>query len=153
MNCPDIRIEIRSKPKLLRGVRELLRCYVRGGGFAPEVADDVVLAVDEACANAIRHSYAGSCDERLELLAACDADGIEIVVSDDGTPAPARRIAPKEQERPDPATVKPGGLGLSLIFKVFDEVVFRPGAERGNRVVMRLKRRDGNREGTARHGT
>ena len=36
--------------------------------------------------------------------------------------------------------LEPGGLGLHLIKKVFDEIVFCPGKELGNCVTMRLRR-------------
>jgi anti-sigma regulatory factor (Ser/Thr protein kinase) len=147
MKCPDIQVDVLSKPKLLRSIRELVRCYVMDAGFSSDTADGVVLAVDEACTNAIRHSYAGSCEERLQLLLQCREAGIEIVLRDQGEPAPARRIAHTDVPTPDPSTLKPGGLGVKLIFQVFDEVQFRPGADRGNEVVMRLKRREGAAEG------
>jgi anti-sigma regulatory factor (Ser/Thr protein kinase) len=140
VNCPDIRIEVLSKPQLLKPIRELLRSYVAGCGYPGETAEMVVLAVDEACANAIRHAYRGCCDEQFEILLRSDAEGVEITLTDRGRPAPAERIAPRDVAPPDPATVKPGGLGLRLIYEVFDEVEFRPGEECGNRVTMKLKR-------------
>ncbi len=153
MTCPDIQVRVRARPKLLRSIRELIRCFVVDGGFSSDTADGVVLAVDEACTNAIRHSYGGSCDEPLHLQLQCNETGIEIVVRDQGKPAAARRLAPKDVVTPDPATLKPGGLGLTLIFKVFDDVEFRPGDDRGNEVIMRLQRRDRAGEDTSIDGT
>jgi anti-sigma regulatory factor (Ser/Thr protein kinase) len=142
MKCQDIRVQVRADPKLLRSIRELLRTYVVGCGFPQDTVDSVVLAVDEACANAIRHSYGGSCDEKLELWVAYGEDeGLEVVLSDEGIPAPRECLQPKELEPPSAATVRPGGLGVQLMFQAFDEVLFCPGTERGNRVVMRLRQR------------
>ena len=140
MTAPDIRLEVLSKPKLLKPLRALLRCYVIAQGLAEEQAQSVVLAVDEACTNAIRHSYSGSPDGKLELLLRSTAEAIEIELADHGTPAPANCVMRKDDRTPDPDTIQPGGLGVQLIFTVFDKVEFYPGKECGNRVVMRLKR-------------
>lgn len=140
MTTPDIRIQLLSRPKLLKPIRELLRSYVAGSGFTDEQAQNVVLAVDEACTNAIRHSYGGSCDEVLELDLFSGENGIEIVLADHGAPVPPECLDLKNTLPPDPDTVRPGGLGVRLICTVFDAVEFFPGKERGNRVVMRLRR-------------
>ena len=141
MTAADIRIQLVSKPRLLKSIRELLHAYVIDSGFSDEQAQNVVLAVDEACTNAIRHSYGGSCDEMLELLLSSGENGIEITLIDHGAPAPPECLDPRRREPPEPDTVRPGGLGVQLICTVFDEVEFCPGKERGNRVVMRLLRK------------
>jgi anti-sigma regulatory factor (Ser/Thr protein kinase) len=153
----DFHIELRAQPMLLRPVRELLRTYLAAGDFPPDTIESVVLAVDEACTNAIRHSYGGSCDEALDLSIARTGDGgLEIVLCDRGAPAPAERLKPRTLLPPDPRRVRPGGLGVQFMFHVFDDVRFCPGRERGNRVVMRLSPHDpaaGGTEGGEPHGT
>jgi len=141
VNCPDLRIQVRSEPRFLKCIRELLRSYVVNSGFSRDQAESVALAVDEACSNSIRHSYGGSCDEFFEISLRSDPAGLEIVVTDQGRPAPPGEIARRKADPTAPEEVKPGGLGLRLISEVFDEVDFRPGQERGNRVIMRLKRK------------
>jgi anti-sigma regulatory factor (Ser/Thr protein kinase) len=145
MSSEDIRLDVTADPKLLRYVRTLLKSYVIGQGFPEEHAENVVLAVDEACTNAIRHSYGGCCGEKVELRLGSTPDGVEIVVSDRGTPAPPGAVTRKESPPPDPASLKPGGLGVQLMFRVFDEVDFRPGETRGNTVRMLLRWPDGAR--------
>lgn len=132
---------MRSQPRLLHSVRGLVWRYVREAGASEERADEVVLAVDEACTNAMRHSYAHRPDETVWLDLAQDDTWIQIEVRDTGSPAPAESLLKKELAPPDPEDLRPGGLGVQLIHRVFDEVEFAPGAERGNRVRMRLRRR------------
>ena len=117
----------------------MVRRYVTSFGFPRDRVDDVVLAVDEACSNSIRHAYEGRSDARLDLCLCSDNGVLEFVLRDRGTPAPADRVARKELETPDLDALQPGGLGMGLIHAVFDEVEFTPDAARGNRVVMRLK--------------
>ena len=135
----DIRLDVLSDPKLLSSVREMVRRYVTGFGFSRDRVDDVVLAVDEACSNSIRHAYEGRKDARLDLRLRSDAEYVEVVLRDLGTPAPADRVARKELRTPSLDSLKPGGLGVGLIHAVFDEVEFRANASCGNCVVMRLK--------------
>jgi anti-sigma regulatory factor (Ser/Thr protein kinase) len=140
MTRDDIRLEIASDARLLCALRALVRTYVGLQGFPFERADEVVLAVDEACTNAIRHSYGGSTDRSIELTLRSLDDGIEIVLRDEGTPASRERLAQRELTPPEPGTVVPGGLGVQIMYRVFDEVTFEPGEDAGNRVTMRLKR-------------
>ena len=66
-------------------------------------------------------------------------DGIEVELRDEGTPAAPERIRPRDLETPVLEELRPGGLGIPLIYNVFDEVQFIPGKRRGNRLVMRLR--------------
>ncbi len=143
MNQVDIRLEVRADPALLRAVRGLLCAYARSQGFTEARAEEVVLAVDEACTNAIRHSYGGPCDETIELRLGPAEGGVEITLCDRGKPAPEGKLVPGPCRAPDPGAVRPGGLGVGLMFRVFDEVEFRPGKERGNAVRMFLRRPQG----------
>ena len=141
MSCPDLRIQVRSEPRFLKCVRELLRTYVVNSGFSEDQADSVALAVDEACTNSIRHSYGGSCDKFFEISLRSVDEALEITVEDRGRPASPQKIVPPKPEKVTPEEVKPGGLGLRLIFEIFDEVEFLPGQGEGNRVIMRLNRK------------
>jgi anti-sigma regulatory factor (Ser/Thr protein kinase) len=136
----DIRLEVRSDPRLLGSVRSLIRSWIDGFDIAGDVADRVVLAVDEACANAIRHAYEGKCDRSVELSLQAAQEYLEFRVCDQGVPCEPGQVERRTLEAPDPRTVQPGGLGVQLMYEVFDEVLFSPGNERGNCVLMRLKR-------------
>jgi len=135
----EVSIEIRSDPRLLRSVRSLVRSYLEDLKLSGDRCDEVVLAVDEACANSMRHSYGGRDDGTLRLTLGQQDDHVVIVLSDQGEPIPAACLARKELAAPDPDTVAPGGLGVLLIYRVFDEVDYVPGDAQGNRVTMRLR--------------
>ncbi|MBW2495521.1 MAG: ATP-binding protein, partial [Deltaproteobacteria bacterium] len=51
----------------LKGVREAVREAVEGCGCSAKSSGDVVLAIDEACQNIIRHAYCGDSDNAIEL--------------------------------------------------------------------------------------
>lgn len=135
-----MKIELRTDPALLNAVRAFVWRYVKRFGCSDDKTDDIVLAVDEACTNAIRHSCEGRTDDHIALAFRQDADWLEIELTDNGKPAAAERLEQRETEMPDLNNIRPGGLGIHLIRRVFDEVTFTPGDQRGNRVCMRLKR-------------
>lgn len=136
----DFMIEIAPDPRLLRVVRDLVRSYLVQAGFGSERVDEVVLGVDEACTNAIRHSCAGKPDSTFSIAFGTTKDWLEIQLEDSGEPASPESLVPGE--RPDPADasdLRPGGLGVHLIHEVFDQVDFCPGVTQGNCVTMKLK--------------
>ena len=136
----DLRLTVRSDPRLLASVRSLVRGWVDSWEIDEKTADDVVLAIDEACTNAIRHAYEGRCDGSVELTLHAGPEHLEFQVSDTGVSCPAECTEQRPLRPPDVDDLEPGGLGIQLIHKVFDEVDFCPGESGGNCVTMKLKR-------------
>jgi anti-sigma regulatory factor (Ser/Thr protein kinase) len=141
MNKPGIAMEVSSDPALLGVVRGAVRCFLDAYGIPDERTAEAVLAVDEACANAIRHAYGGQKDRKFRLAMRTTERWLELEVRDSGKPAPRDKIVQKGlPEISDHSEITPGGLGVQLMYKVFDKVDFCPGKTRGNCVTLRLKR-------------
>ena len=141
MSDPGITMEVSSDPALLGAVRGAVRCYFDAYGIPKERADELVLAVDEACANAIRHAYSGQKNRTFRLAMRTTKRWIEFEVRDGGKPAPREKIAQKGlPEVSDSQEITPGGLGIQLMYEVFDKVDICPGKTRGNCVTLSLKR-------------
>ncbi len=122
-------------------MRSLVRCYVREQGFEDDTVDKVVLAIDEACANAIRHAYQGETTGVVDVMLGVEDDSLVIEVRDEGLPAPCERVGKRLGEPPaNPEDIKPGGLGIPFMHAVFDSVEFESGESKGNRVRLRLQR-------------
>lgn len=137
----QIRVELTSDTRLLASVRSLVRTYFRDSGIDPELVVELVLAVDEACSNAMRHAYDGRTDGRIVLELSSDHGTVSVMLHDDGAPAKPDRIARRDLQKPKSLDDLPiGGLGVQLIYEVFDEVEYRQGKDRGNTVLMRLSR-------------
>lgn len=120
----------------LRLVRALVREAALGRGAGAEWANDLVLAVDEACQNVVRHGYGdGARVGDLVIELAADAEGLCVRVTDFAPPVDPAKIRGR-----DLADVRPGGLGLHLMRSLTDECAWEappPGA--GN--VLRLCKR------------
>jgi anti-sigma regulatory factor (Ser/Thr protein kinase) len=136
----DLRLTVRSDPKLLVSVRSLVRGWVESWNIDEKTADKVVLAIDEACTNAIRHAYEGRFDGSVELTLHAEPEYLEFQVSDAGVPCPPECVERRPPRPQDVNDLQPGGLGIQLIHEVFDEVDFCPGEGGGNCVTMKLKR-------------
>jgi anti-sigma regulatory factor (Ser/Thr protein kinase) len=136
----DLRLTVRSDPKLLGSIRSLVRGWVESWNVDKKRTDDVVLAIDEACTNAIRHAYEGRSDGSVELTLHAEPDFLEFQVSDTGVPCPPACTERRPMRPADVDDLQPGGLGIQLIHEVFDEVDFCPGEGGGNCVTMKLKR-------------
>ena len=95
---------------------------------------DMQLAAEEACANVILHAYNEEGGELMVRFETRDHDAI-ITVRDRG-----QAFDPTQVPEPDldaPLASRPlGGLGLHLMRKLMDEVVFTFSAKEGNTLVM-----------------
>jgi len=136
----DAKITVRSCPRLLQAVRGFVRCFYQAYGVDRDKIDELVMAVDEACTNAIRHAYGGRDDAPIEIEARVDETWLELQIRDRGETAPQERVKPKPLEAPDLEELKPGGLGVGLIYQVFDDVRYCAVEPHGNCVTMRLRR-------------
>jgi sigma-B regulation protein RsbU (phosphoserine phosphatase) len=110
-----------SDPENLRLVRRKTSEVLSEVGFDEDQRARLVLAVDEAVANVIRHAYAGCCDGRVELSFWLDADSLRIELRDYADPVDPNRIKPR-----DLSECRPGGLGVNLIDSVMDNWCFPP---------------------------
>jgi serine/threonine-protein kinase RsbW len=138
--APAVRIRMQAEPRLLAVVRGAVRAFLAGAGICGEKLDDAVLAVDEACTNCIRHAYGGDTTCAITIEMGEDAHSVLVAVIDEGTPCPDAKLARRELEPPARESVTPGGLGIQLIHRVFDEVHYASNGADGNRMEMRLRR-------------
>ena len=114
-------------------VRQKVRDTASHYGFEPHVVNGMVLAVDEACANIIRHAYEGveSGDIVLEILESDDKIIFRLI--DFASPVDQQAIRSRNLE-----DVRPGGLGVHFMNEVMDEVEYvAPPKGVGNVLEMR----------------
>jgi sigma-B regulation protein RsbU (phosphoserine phosphatase) len=116
-------------------MRDAVRACLEANGCSEVATADVVLVIDEACQNVIRHAYKGDSNGLIEL--AIDREGDDLVFSlQDHAPAidPAT-VHPRELE-----DVRPGGLGTHFIRSLMDQADFIPRPEGGGNLLRMIKR-------------
>jgi anti-sigma regulatory factor (Ser/Thr protein kinase)/putative methionine-R-sulfoxide reductase with GAF domain len=121
----ELRIELQANPNVLAGVRNMLRRWLRVRGADEVTVTELILAINEACANAIEHAYPPG-PALFELTAEESGGEVTITVSDSGRWRPARQGA--------------SARGLKIIGAGTDEVDVRT-ADDGTTVVMRRRLR------------
>ena len=134
-NDADIEIRLLSHPRNLCVVRGAVRAAFESAGFGQAACAQVVLAVDEALANVIRHGYEGREDGPIWVrLSACvenERSGLQVVIEDEG-----QQIDPEKICGRDLSDVRPGGLGVHIIRQVMDDVVYSKRPEAGMRLAL-----------------
>ena len=102
-------------PVRLMRARQRINDYLHQHGVAEDDIDDVVLAVDEAMTNAVRHS--GSHDN-LQVSLWFEGRDLRILVKDDGHGFAVGSFDPART----PEVMASGGRGLFLIAQVMDDL-------------------------------
>lgn len=116
----------------LRLLRRLVDTQTSLLGYPPAVRQQLVLAVDEACSNVIRHAYRSDPDGRMELLLMLDGDHLRFELLDHAARVDSGCIRPR-----DLSVCKPGGLGINLIDSVMDRWRFEDSpAPFGNQLTL-----------------
>lgn len=133
----EVRIELCSKTSYLCSVRAFMQSFCPRIGFDGAQSSQIVLAVDEALANVMKHGYQGRDDGRIVLRvtpfqdsAAHRGPGVRIVIEDE-----ARQVELSQIKSRNLDDVRPGGLGVHIIQRVMDEARYE---HREGGVGMRL---------------
>jgi serine/threonine-protein kinase RsbW len=79
-------LSLPADSRILATTRKVLRLYLQEFGAPQEIVDDVILAMDEACTNVVKHAYPDGrdLDANYRLRADLQQDRILIEVVDDG---------------------------------------------------------------------
>jgi len=132
-----LKLSLLSDPKLLCTVRAAVGEMAVIFGFGDAEVRSIVLAVDEALANVIRHAYQGAFDRPIQVSFYRQVnsgegvpDALKIQIVDRGVPVEAERLVGRSLD-----DIRPGGLGLHFIREIMDSVTFR---HAGGRNYLRL---------------
>lgn len=117
---PDpLRLRLPAIPASLAVIRARLRGWLPTARVHPPAADEVLLAVGEAAANAVEHARRGTTrDVEVEVTARATDTGLALTVKDDGRWQAPSRGAPGER-----------GHGRSLMSAFVDTVTITPTAQ------------------------
>ena len=145
-----LKMELRSDPDMLCVVRNALSELTAKLGFSEPDCRAVVLAVDEALTNIIRHAYLGDPEQPIEasfrrIQAPQDGksmDALEIVLEDSGVTPPEKMCGRALDD------VRPGGLGLHFIRESMDTVEFSRNNGRNQLRLVKILHAQGPQKGS-----
>jgi len=113
-------VRVPAEARWLKLIRELLGNVAVAQGCGTACSRDLVLAVDEACQNVIRHAYGD--DASGDILIEVRGDGVvlELEITDFAPQVDPSAIGPRDLD-----DLRPGGLGTHFINECMDKVEFR----------------------------
>lgn len=116
-------------------IREFAAQAARDAGMDDSDTYAVELSVDEACTNIIEHAYAETGDGDIEITCNSLEKALTIIIRDHGKPFDPSKVAAPNIDA-DLQSRSVGGLGVFLIKKLMDEVLFEPLGTSGNVLTL-----------------
>ena len=114
---------VKSSTENLAQIRDFMKSTARQCGFSDDTVGKIILAVDEACTNIIKHAYKYSPNGTIFISVKFADSKFEISITDEGS-----HFNPISIPEPDIQEYykqkKIGGLGMFLIKKLMDEVKY-----------------------------
>ncbi|MGB8169314.1 MAG: ATP-binding protein [Chthoniobacteraceae bacterium] len=140
-------IEFASHPANLCLVRDFVRQFLRSLDFSEVEKDLIVLGLDEACTNIIRYAYQHATNQLIVLVCEQREDRVVFRIRDYGVQCDPSQL----QGRPLDL-VQPGGLGIHLIKRAFNEVDYNLKREGTELVLTKLFAKEAPEKRPARAG-
>ncbi len=128
-------LKITSRTENLSVIREFILSAAEEVGIKPGVTEDVMLAVDEACTNIIKHAYQSYPEGEILLKLNYSDHKLTITIVDYGSSFNPNDV-------PDPDLQKyyrqhrVGGLGMYLMKTLMDEVRYNSVPGKYNEVYL-----------------
>lgn len=116
----------------LAGLRASLDSFLVEQNVGEKSRTKLILALDEACTNIIRHAYAGQGGPAEVACRKADEE-LHFTLTDHGC-----GVKPDFPVQP-PVEIRPGGLGLVILQEVMDEVRYETGSAGG--CILRMKKK------------
>ncbi len=130
-----VTLRILSQPRYLCIVRSAVETTARLYGLNEQECGRVMLAVDEALTNVIRHAYQRAAERPIDVQLApvsqAGRDGIAIIIEDESTGVDLTKIKSRPLDE-----IRPGGLGVHIIHDIMDEVSYTRRPNGGVRLAM-----------------
>jgi len=128
-------IAIKSKTENLSIVRDFIYDCCNDRQIAGKTVDDVVLAVDEACTNVIKHAYKYLPDRKIIVKVIFRDNKFLVDITDFGNSFESDTL-----KRPDMNEYfkmkKVGGLGVHLMKTLMDDVRYESIPGKYNKVIL-----------------
>ena len=131
------RFKTNSKTENLENIRKFVFEYSKNFGFNSYKSEELVLAVDEACTNLIKHAYKYNTDDTI-IVELKSIDNNFLVSIIDNSPS----FDPRLVQNPDLVQYKQecrkGGLGIFIMKSLVDSVDYEVSKNGNHRNILTL---------------
>jgi serine/threonine-protein kinase RsbW len=126
---------VKSSTDNLSIIREFTKTSASDCGCSEELTGKIILAVDEACTNIIKHAYKYSANGDIDINIKLLRSKLIISITDSGDhfnsdSVPTPNLLEYQKQK------KSGGLGIFLMKKLMDEVNYRILKDNRNQVEL-----------------
>ncbi|MGD8780774.1 MAG: ATP-binding protein [Ignavibacteria bacterium] len=128
-------IVVKSSTDNLSRVRDFTKSAAENIGFSQDAIGKIILAVDEACTNVIKHAYKYSAEGVISVSVNFKKPKFVISITDEGTHFDPELI-PEPDIKEYHKQKKVGGLGMFLMKKLMDEVKYKNLSDNRNQVIL-----------------
>ncbi len=126
-----LNLSIPSHPKYLSIVRTVTGKMGQLYEINEATTEDIKLAVDEACTNVIKHAYSGDTSKKIVLKYKVTQKSFKVIIEDTGIKTQKDLLKGRSL-----SDIRPGGLGIHFIKRVFDVFEFDEKKKNGNRLIL-----------------
>lgn len=129
---------VKSRTENLTAVREFISSTVEEVKIPPDIAGDIVLAVDEACTNIIKHAYKYSPEGNIKIKLTYSDKKIVVEITDHGASFHPDAV-PKPDLKKYFEEKRVGGLGMYLMKSLMDDIHYKSIPGKFNQVLLTKK--------------
>lgn len=108
-----------ARPDQLKRVRAAVRDAAINAGCSESCAEDVVIAINEACMNVMEHGYGLDPNGEMTIQLSVNKGMLVAWLGDNCAPVDATELKSRPLEE-----VRPGGLGVHFMRECMDEITF-----------------------------
>ena len=128
-------LRVKSKTENLSVIRDFVSANALNAGIPMTKVEDIMLAVDEACTNIIKHAYKLSPEGEIKISIDYNKEKFTITIIDYG-----KSFQPETVPLPDLQKYyrehKVGGLGIYLMKSLMDDVKYTSVPGKYNQVLL-----------------
>ena len=128
----QVEIRVASDTRWLALIRRITDEFCQHTGIEAQERHAVILAVDEAVSNVMRHSYKGDPTQELTVTWRWMDGGIEVEIRDHGEP-----FDPRDETTSPPDELRVSGRGLFLMRTIMDQIDYR---REGSTNLVRMRK-------------
>ncbi len=129
-----ITLSFKAKKENVRIVRAVVRNFLVLKGVYEQDIFDSELAIDEAVANIIEHTYNYDESKVIIMTLVWENNEMEVILRDFGEKVDPGKVKPRDLN-----DIREGGLGVYIIKKIFDVMEWKNIEGPGNLLYLRKK--------------
>ncbi len=131
-------LRVQSKTENLSEIRDFVSVNALDAGIPEATVEKIILAVDEACTNIIKHAYQHSPEGKIIIKVEYDKEKFTVTIIDYGN-----SFDPDKVPLPDLQKYyrehRVGGLGMYLMKSLMDDVTYTTVPGKYNQVLLSKK--------------